>query len=349
MEKIWHRDVIKYLHKKGLGAKDLHADMVATLGDDAPAISIVQKWVAEFKGGRQSLEDDPRPGRPTTATTQENIDQVHRLVMDDRRLTISQIASGVGISRERVEHILHNELGMSKVSARWVPRLLTPDQKLTRVTMSRDNLALFEADPAKFMERFLTQNECWDHHLEPETKRQSMQWKHPFSPLSKKARVVSAAGKVMASVFWDSKGIFFIDYLKKGQTINGEYYANLLRQLRKAIKTKRPGKLTKGVLLHQDNAPAHTSMVAMAAARDCGFQLVDHPPYSPDLAPSDYFFFPNMKKHLAGHRFTTDDEVIAAVEEFFGDQNQAAFTSGIQKLQHRWDLSVARRGDYVEK
>ena len=75
----------------------------------------------------------------------------------------------------------------------------------------------------------------------------------------------------MASVFWDAKCIVLIDYLQKGKTINGEYYANLLRQLRKAIKSKRPGKLTEGVLLHQDNALAYKSMVAMSSVHDYGF------------------------------------------------------------------------------
>ena len=88
MEKIWHHDIIKYLQKKGLARKDIHADMVATLRDDAPALSTVKKWAAEFKRDRESLEDDPRSGRPTSATTQENIDHVHHMVMDDRRLTV---------------------------------------------------------------------------------------------------------------------------------------------------------------------------------------------------------------------------------------------------------------------
>ena len=201
-----------------------------------------------------------------------------------------------------MENILHIELGMSKVLARWVPRLLTPDQELTRLVMSEANLAIFEADPDRFVERFLTQDECWVHHFEPETKRQSMQWKHSTSPAPKKANVVSSAGKVMASVFCDAKGILFIDYLQKGKTINGEYYAKLLRELRQAIKSKRPGKLTKGVLLHQDNVPAHKSLVAMSPVHDCCFELIDHTPYSPDLAPSDYFLFQNVKKHLARKR-----------------------------------------------
>ena len=128
MDKLWHRSVIKYLQKKGLTPMDIHADMLATMGDDAPALSTVKKWAAEFKRGRESLEDDPRSGRPASASTQENIDRVHHMVMDDRRLTVNQIADAVAISRERVENILHKELGMSKVSTRWVPRLLTPDQ-----------------------------------------------------------------------------------------------------------------------------------------------------------------------------------------------------------------------------
>ena len=80
MDKIWHRDVIRYLQKKGLTTEEIHTDMVSTLGDDAPALSTVKKWAAEFKRGRESLEDDPRSGRPSTITTQENIDRIHQMV-----------------------------------------------------------------------------------------------------------------------------------------------------------------------------------------------------------------------------------------------------------------------------
>lgn len=349
MDKVEYRAVIKYLTLKGLTPTQIHADMVETLVDNAPSFATVKRWAAEFKRGRESIEDDPRSGRPSTATTTENIDRVHKMVMDDRRLTVRYIAEIIGICQERVHHILTNELEMTKVSARWVPRLLTPDQKRTRLDMSRENLELFEADPDGFIERFLTMDECWVHHFEPETKKQSMQWKHTFSPPPKKAKVVSSAGKVMASVFWDAKGVVFVDYLEKGQTINGEYYSNLLRQLREAIKKKRPGKLTKGVLYHQDNAPPHKSVVAMATVRDCGFELVPHPPYSPDLAPSDFHLFPNLKKQLAGKHFDSDDDVISAVTDFFDDQEETFYKTGIQALQHRWQKCVDRKGDYVEK
>ncbi|XP_029636823.1 uncharacterized protein LOC115212122 [Octopus sinensis] len=110
MDKIWHHGIIKYLQEKGLAPKDIHADVVATLGADAPALSIVKKWA-----GRESIKDDPRSRCPATATTQENIDHVQHMVMDDRRLNIDHIANAVGSSHKQVENILHDEL-MSKIS-----------------------------------------------------------------------------------------------------------------------------------------------------------------------------------------------------------------------------------------
>ena len=75
--------------------------MVSTLGDDDPGLSTVKKWAAELKTGRESLEDDPRSRRPSTATIQENIDRIHQMLMNDRRLTISHLTDVISISRER--------------------------------------------------------------------------------------------------------------------------------------------------------------------------------------------------------------------------------------------------------
>ena len=123
----------------------------------------------------------------------------------------------------------------------------------------------------------------------------------------------------------------------------------MLRELRQAIKSKRPGKLTKGVLLHQDNALAHKSLVAMSAVHSCGFELIDHTPYSPDMASSNYFLLPNSKKHLVGKRYESDDDVISGVEDFFEGQEENFYANGIRALQHKLKKCVDRRGDYVEK
>ena len=99
----------------------------------------------------------------------------------------------------------------------------------------------------------------------------------------------------MATVFWDAKGVIMLDFLPKRSTITGVYYANLLDQLRTVIREKRRGKFSKGVLLQQDNARVHTCKVAMDTVERNGYELIPHPAYSPDLAPSDFFQFPNAE------------------------------------------------------
>ena len=142
--------------------------------------------------------------------------------------------------------------------------------------------------------------------------------------------------------------IVMLDFLEPGSTINGQYYAEELEQLRDELKARRRGKLSKGILFLQDNASAHTSRVAVAAAGRCGFQLLPHPAYSPDLAPSDFFLFPAMKESLRGRHFGSNDEVIAAVDEFLEDKDEAFYRSGLLRLEHRWRKCIAAGGDYIE-
>ena len=93
--------------------------------------------------------------------------------------------------------------------------------------------------------------------LLPSAKIENKNWKHPCSPPPKNFRRVHSADKVMTSIVWDSQEVIMLDYLEQGCTINGANYAGELRRLRQEIARKRHGKLIRGVLLFQDNAPAH--------------------------------------------------------------------------------------------
>jgi histone-lysine N-methyltransferase SETMAR len=104
-----------------------------------------------------------------------------------------------------------------------------------------------------------------------------------------------------------------LEFIPLKTTITGQTYGNTIAALREAIKEKRRGKLAAGVLLLHDNAPVHMSSKSQASIRQCGFQQLNHPPYSPDLAPSDCFLFRVMKKFLRGKRFSSDEEVKDAV------------------------------------
>lgn len=349
MEKIKHRAVIEFFVKKGLKAMEIHTEMVNVLGESAPSKTMVCKWAREFKHGRTSIEDDPRSGCPKSATTPEIIQKTHDMVMNDRRVKVREVSEAIGISKERVGHILHKELKMKKLCARWVPHLLTIDHKRTRMRVSQECLDRFNKNKTDFIRRFITMDETWVHHYTPETKQQSKQWTEAGCSAPKKAKTIPSAGKVMASVFWDAKGILLIDYLEKGKTITGEYYANLLDRLDEEIRKRRPGLAKKKIIFHQDNAPAHKSVLAMGKLRDLKYEVLEHPPYSPDLAPSDFHLFPNLKKFTSGKHFSSNEEAIAAVEGYFADLAESHFRNGIQLLEKRWTKCIEVLGDYIEK
>ena len=113
-----------------------------------------------------------------------------------------------------------------------------------------------------------------------------------------------------------------------------------LDQLRTAIREKCRGKLSKGILLQQDNTRVHTCKIAMDAVERNGYDLIPQPAYSPDLAPSDYFLFPNLKKDIQGRHFRSNEEVVAAVEEWVGDKDPGFFSSELMALEHRWSKCI---------
>ena len=174
------RAVIKFLTNEGANAKEIHRRMADVYGDSSPKYSTVAKWSAEFKHGQYSLEDDPRPGRPADVISQAMIDRVERLVLNNCRIKVAELASECGISNGSVYTIIHEHLGMSKVSARWVPRNLNMQDRQQRVESSQELLEVYNANPEDFHTRLVTGDETWLHHWDPDTKKESMQWKRPW-------------------------------------------------------------------------------------------------------------------------------------------------------------------------
>ena len=159
------------------------------------------EWHARFKSGRTSVEDDERSGRPSTSTSPDLVQEVERMVRLNRRITINELADSVDTSFGSVQAILTSTLGMRRIAAKFVPRLLTNDQKEHRVDVCEDLLQRMQEDPL-FTSRLITGDETWVYGYDPETKQQSSQWKCPSSPRPRKfAEIGELADSVKSKVF----------------------------------------------------------------------------------------------------------------------------------------------------
>ena len=223
------------------------------------------------------------------------------------------------------------------------------EQKQQRVDDSESCLSLFTRNKQDFLRRYMTMDETWIHHFTLESKQQPAEWREANESHPKRPKTQQSAGKVMASVFWNSHGIVYINYLEKEKYINSDYYIELLVRFKDEIAKKRPHLKKKKITFHQDNSPCHKSMKTMAKLSELGYELLPHPPYSPDLSPSDYWLFSDFKKILQGKRFSSNEEVIAETEAYFEAKDKSFYKHGIEKLEKRWNDGIALEGDYIDE
>ena len=232
------RGVIRFLLAESVKSCEILSRMQRQYGPSCMSRANFYKWVQAFKDGRESITDDLRSGRPVDVSTPEAVQAVYDLIKSYRRVTLDEIATKLDISHGTVYAIVCEKLHFSKVSCRWVPKMLTDDHKMQRLMASRASLRRYRKEGDAFLSRIVTTDETW---------------------------------------------------------------------------------------------------------------VLTHPPYSPDLAPSDFHLFGPLKESMKGIHFQTDEEVKAAVSNWLRTQSTEFYAKGIDNLISRWNKCVAKEGDYVEK
>jgi len=172
---------------------------------------------------------------------------------------------------------------------------------------------------------------------------------YAFPQNQKKINTSISVKKIMASIFCDRKGILLVDFMPPGATINATAYCETLTRLRRAIQNKKRGMLSHGMCLLHDNVWSHSKHVTTALLEKFKWDILDHPPYSPELAPSNFHLFLHLKKHLAGKKFNDDEEVQEEVMMWFKGLAADFYDSGIQKLVPRLNKCLDNASNYVEK
>lgn len=344
------RAMIFYDYKRGLTFKESHENLQTAFQESAPALATVTYWFREFKRGRENLNDDPRPGRPQTAVTHENVIRVEWLLRENRHITHREIEGELKIGSQAVSTILHEHLKVRKVASRWIPHSLTEEQKSRRVDWCKFMLKKFDGGTSQNVSYILTTDESWIYSYDPLTKQQSTQWVFEEDELPTKVVRGRSVNKKMIAVFFRRSGPVAVIPLEDRRTITSEWYCEVcLPQAFGELNSERPRSGVRGILFHQDNAPAHSAARTMDYLTTSGVQMLPHPPYSPDLAPCDFFLFPTVKKMLRGRKFNNANEAVEEFRRLFFDLPQDMFFKCFESWFTRMHKCIGVGGKYFEK
>ncbi|UYV73034.1 K02A2.6-like [Cordylochernes scorpioides] len=242
----------------------------------------------------------------------QNVQKITDLIKENPRTTLLELEQDTGISKTTIGRIATKDLKLKKTPAKFIPRFLTNEQKLCRLATCENMLEMTRTDP-EWKDKIITGDETWVYDYDPETKRQYAEWRG------------------------------------QGQTVIKEMYLDILRHLREAIRKKMPEKWPNGDwILHHNNARPHTAHLMTRFLAKNGTEIRPQPPYSPDIAPNDFFLFPKLKAVLKGRHFDTRDDIIEksllALKSIPKELNKNCFDN----LGKRWRWCVEARGDYFK-
>ena len=322
------------LHEYRLGHKATEAarNICSTMGEDILSIRTAQHWFNRFKTGNFNLNDSRHSGRPVEV----DVDVLKQLIEEDPRLTTRCLAERLGCSHTTVETHL-NELGKAWKYGVWVPHELSPHQLQLRVDACMDLITSHRN--FQWLCNIITGDEKWVLYVNHTLKRQwlgvgQVGLTTPKNDLHPK--------KIMLSVWWGVKGIIHWELLPAGCNITADLYCQQLDR----VAAKLLGKQDRIYFLH-DNARPHVAKSTREKLLKLGWITIPHPPYSPDLAPTDYHLYRSLSDYLREKKFDDENDLKMDLVKFFGQKSRGFYEHGILSLPERWRQVIDNNGAYI--
>ena len=272
-------------------------------------------------------------------------DLIISLLKEDNRRTISELSNLSQLSVGSVCRLL-KDLELRRINAKFIPKILKPSEAQFCVKLCQMNLDMLHQD-ANLLQKVICTDESWVHVYSPELKSRSSQWLPRGSRRPQKALCSRSAKKTLLTVFYDWKGIIYFEFCD--HTVSADDYMATLGRFRERVRLYRPELWESGNwFLQQDNAPAHTTTPTIAYFGEHDMELLNHPPYSPDLAPCNYFLFPALKAKLRGRRFENVDNLQNAVKQELRKMSREKIRDSVLGMVDCWRKCISVRGQYFE-
>lgn len=333
-ERLEIRKLLRYEYRLGHSAREAADNICLVEGPEAVSYVTARRWFARFRQGNFDVEDEPHSGRPLTL----NDDELLKAIEADPRLTTRDLSVRFGCSNVTIANRLH-ELGLKWKYGTWTPHVLTTVNLNDRANTAASLLA--KSRRMDWLDKVITADEKWALYVNVAKKRM---WLKAHGNTEQGVQPDPHGMKIMLCVWWSVYGIDYMEFLDDNTTVTANLYCAQLQRVADALSLHRPQQ-SKFYFLH-DNARPHVAKVTRQKIIDLGWQLLHHPPYSPDMAPTDYHLFRSLQNHLAGRKFNNRKDLEDEVRRHFNSLPPAFFRDGIYNLRERWQYIVDHDGGY---
>jgi len=336
--KVFLRGVLLHYFHMNKTAAESHRILEEVYGEQALAEQTCLKWFARFKSGDFDLEDKERPGQPKKFKDEE----LEALLEENSSQTLEELSTSLGVDLSTVGKRL-KALGMIQKEGNWVPYELKPRDVERRFLTCE--LLLQRYKRKSFLHRIVTGDKKWIHYDNPKRKKS---WVKPGQPSSSVPKRNIHGSKLLLYIWWDQWGVVYYELLNPNETITGDRYRLQLMRLSRALKEKRPewSKRHDKIILLHDNARPHLAKPVQTYLQTLKWEVLAHPPYSPDIASSDYHLFRSMAHGLFAEKFTSYEECKNWIDSWIASKDEAFFRRGIHLLPERREKVVANDGQY---
>lgn len=304
----------------------------------AVSIATTNRWFQKFMSGDDNLKRKEGSGKVKSFDDNE----LKELVDGQPHLTLQEYADILWVTKSAISKRMKN-LNYTSKRTFWVPHELSVHNIHVRKETCLKLLEINNNNP--FLKRLMTSDESYVLY---ETPQRRNEWSMKGLKPSSFPKGGLHPKKIMLCIWWDCEGIIYREYMGQNTTVNADKYCAQLLEVQKALVSKRPALINRGnVVFQHDNARPHVANKTRDLLKALNWQVLPHPPYSPDIAPSDYHLFLHLKNELKGKKFRTTELMIEHIDDFFASKPKSFYYNAIQKLPILWEKIVKNDGKYL--
>ena len=242
-----------------------------------------------------------------------------------------------------------NDIGLRKICAHWVTHLFTDEQKQSQVRLASQVIEKYDKCDPRRLEEIVTGDETWIYHFQRDSEAKNKVWVSSEGNRPVIACHCKTSNRMWYAIFFDLKGPVLQIPVSKGSSVTGKFYReSVLTQLVDFYQKRRPCTGVRGIKLLHDNVPAYKSATVQEYLKECGLDVLDHPPYSPDLSTCDFWLFPRLKEMLAGYHFESRCGIGSAVYRCLQHIPKEDYRAAFRKWVDRCKMCVEADRAYFE-